>query len=63
MAAEGGPHVGRVPLVARGAPVPAASAAAVVITLNVEPGGYVSEIARFTRGVSGSSRNCCQAVA
>src|SRR5262249_5080109 len=42
---------------------PACRAAAVVITLNVDPGGYVSEIARFSSGDPGLSRGCCQASA
>ncbi len=35
--------------------VPAASAAAVTTTLNVEPGGYVCDTARLISGFSGSA--------
>ncbi|CKS37893.1 Uncharacterised protein [Mycobacterium tuberculosis] len=42
---------------------PAASAAAVVITLKVEPGGYVSEMARLVSGEAGLSPSRCQACA
>ena len=40
--------------------IPACRAAAVVITLKVDPGGYRSEMARLVNGEDGSSRSRCQ---